>query len=97
MRMDQQFSPSFSNTEQYPDTGESGDVYDCEAIQARDESRDFKSELSEREWFVEDFMQLHRLKLFILGKGRMLKSALAEWEKYCNVRTELGIPNLAVR
>ena len=37
MKKDQ--SPrSFSSSEQYPDTGESGDVYDEEAIHARDEN-----------------------------------------------------------
>ena len=84
MIKDQENSPRFSSSKQYPDTGESGDVYDCEEICARDQAR-------EREWFVEDFMRLHHLKLFVLGKGRTLKAALAEWQDYVLVKQELGI------
>ena len=80
MKKDQ--SPrSFSSSEQYPDTGESGDVYDEEAIRARDES----ARRPEFEWFVDDFMRRHR---FVLGRGRRLK---ALWKEYCVARLELGI------
>ena len=80
MKKDQS-PPSFSSSEQYPDTGESGDVYDEEAIRARDES----ARRPEFEWFVDDFMRRHR---FVLGRGRKLKSL---WKEYCVARLELGI------
>ena len=80
MREDQSL-PSFSNIEEYPDTGESGDVYDEEAIHARDEN----ARRPEFEWFVDDFMRRHR---FVLGRGRKLK---ALWNEYCVARFELGI------
>ena len=80
MKKDQSH-PSFSSSEQYPDTGESGDVYDEELIHARDEN----ARRPEFEWFVDDFMQHHH---FVLGRGRKLK---ALWNEYCVARFELGI------
>src|SRR6266571_8610078 len=36
-------------------------------------------------------VRLHRLKLFVLGKGRTLKAAIAEWQDYLLVKQEFGI------